>query len=438
MTTQMFICLGIFLFMMLGFLFAKKLHTTLAVVSICTIVLVTFSGIIPASVVLSKFANHNILLIAGMVVVSAGFSRTQAVNRLSSLVYKISKGSFGMQMLGYCVLAFLLTNLIPSPMATFGVMVPVISAFCKRNGISPSKVMQPIALVCICSIGTAPFGSGMYTYASANSIMESYGYADYVMKILDPVKGQLIISAILVIYAAFIAPKLAPNQPSVPVTLGSFKNKAGAVDDTPPLDPVREVLGYGIFLLTTIGLIFADTLGLQSWQIAVTGAALITAAGVLKTQEAIDAIPVPTMLMLVAAYAAGGAMEACGLGDMIGNLLAGALGNTRNGYVIGFAFFIVPFILTQFMQNFSVDNLFQPIIIMASKALGCNPVGLLLILGSACNSAFMTPMSTGTIPPMMEAGGYSQKDLFKMGWLPSILMCILSVFVIMTVFPAFP
>ncbi|WP_320960852.1 SLC13 family permease, partial [Hungatella effluvii] len=293
-------------------------------------------------------------------------------------------------------------------------------------------------LVSICSIGTAPFGSGMYTYASANSIKESYGYADYVMKILDPVKGQLIISAILVIYAAFIAPKLAPNQPSVPVTLGSFKNKAGAVDDTPPLDPVREVLGYGIFLLTTIGLIFADTLGLQSWQIAVTGAALITAAGVLKTQEAIDAIPVPTMLMLVAAYAAGGAMEACGLGDMIGNLLAGALGNTRNGYVIGFAFFIVPFILTQFMQNFSVDNLFQPIIIMASKALGCNPVGLLLILGSACNSAFMTPMSTGTIPPMMEAGGYSQKDLFKMGWLPSILMCILSVFVIMTVFPAFP
>ena len=115
---------------MLGFLFAKKLHTTLAVVSICTIVLVTFSGIIPASVVLSKFANHNILLIAGMVVVSAGFSRTQAVNRLSSLVYKISKGSFGMQMLGYCVLAFLLTNLIPSPMATFGVMVPVIAAFC--------------------------------------------------------------------------------------------------------------------------------------------------------------------------------------------------------------------------------------------------------------------------------------------------------------------
>ena len=438
MTAQMFLCLGIFLFMMLGFLFAKKLHTSLAVVSICTIVLVSFSGIIPAREVLSKFSNHNILLIAGMVVVSAGFSRTQAVNKLSGLVYKISKGSFGMQMLGYSVLAFLLTNLIPSPMATFGVMVPVIAAFCKRNDISPSKVMQPIALVCICSIGTAPFGSGMYTYATANSVMESYGYATYAMKILDPVKGQFIISAILVIYAAFIAPKLTPSQPSVPVTLGNFSKKAGAVDDAPPLGPVREVLGYGIFFLTTIGLIFSDTLGFQSWQIAVAGAALVAASGVLNTKEAIDAIPVPTMLMLIAAYAAGGAMEACGLGDLIGSLLAAALGNTRNGYIIGFAFFIVPFFLTQFMQNFSVDNLFQPIVIMTAKALGCNPVGLLLILGSACNSAFMTPMSTGTIPPMMEAGGYTQKDLFKMGWLPSILMCLLTVFVIMTVFPAFP
>lgn len=438
MTAQMYLCLGIFLFMMLGFLFAKRLRTTLAVVSICTIMLVTFSGIIPARDVLGKFANHNILLIAGMTVVAAGFARTQAVNKLSGLVYKISGGSFTKQMLGYCVIAFFLTNLIPSPMAAFGVMIPIVASACKKNGISPCKAMQSVALVCICTIGTAPFGSGMYTYATSNSLLESYGYTTYAMKLLDPVKGQLIISVILILYAAFIAPKLAPDQPSVPITLGATASKAGAIDEAPPLDPVREVLGYSIFILTTLGLIFVDTLGVESWQIALTGAALLAATGVLKTKEAIDAIPVPTMLMLVAAYAAGGAMEACGLGDKIGDLLAGALGNTHNSYVIGFAFFIVPFLLTQFMQNYSVDNLFAPIVIMAAKALGANPVGLLLILSSACNSAFMTPMSTGTIPPMMEAGGYSQKDLFKMGWLPSIIMCVLSVFVIMTVFPAFP
>lgn len=395
MTAQMYLCLGIFLFMMLGFLFAKKLRTSLAVVSICTIVLVTFSGIIPAGEVLSKFANRNILLIASMIIVSTGFSRTQAVNKLSGMVYKISNGNFSIQLLGYCFLAFLLTNLIPSPMAAFGVMVPVVASACKKNGISPSKAMYSVALVCICAIGTAPFGSGMYTYATANSMMESYGYTTFAMKILDPVKGQLVISLLLVLYAAFIAPKLAPSQPSVPITLGAFSSKAGAVDDAEPLSPVREVLGYSIFILTTLGLIFVDQLGLESWQIAMTGAALMAATGVLTTKESIDAIPVPTMLMLVAAYAAGGAMEASGLGDKIGDLLASALGNTRNGYIIGFAFFIVPFFMTQFMSNFSVDNLFQPIVIMAAKSLGCNPVGLLLILGSACNSAFMTPMSTG-------------------------------------------
>ena len=38
---------------------------------------------------------------------------------------------------------------------------------------------------------------------------------------------------------------------------------------------------------------------------------------------------------------------------------------------------------------------------------------------------------------MMDAGGYDQMDLLKMGWLPSILICIVSVGYVMTVFPAF-
>ena len=45
MTSQMIICLGIFLFMILGFVFADKLRTTLGVVALCSIMLVSFSGL---------------------------------------------------------------------------------------------------------------------------------------------------------------------------------------------------------------------------------------------------------------------------------------------------------------------------------------------------------------------------------------------------------
>ena len=167
------------------------------------------------------------------------------------------------------------------------------------------------------------------------------------------------------------------------------------------------------------------------------GATIVVLTGVLKPKEATNAIPVGIILMLVAAFAVGGAMVSCGLGDLIGETLAGAVGSSRNSYVLGAAFFVIPFILTQVMQNQSVSNIFIPIVILTCKSLGANPVGPLILLKAACTTAFLTPMATGTIPPMMDAGGYNQRDLLKMGWLPSVIVCIMSVLIIMTIFPAF-
>ena len=189
--------------------------------------------------------------------------------------------------------------------------------------------------------------------------------------------------------------------------------------------------------MTTLGLVFSSKLGLDNWQVAMTGATLEVATGVLKPKEATGAVPFQIVLMLIAALSVGGAMVECGLGDLIGDGLAKALGGTHNSYIIGGAFFVIPFILTQFMQNQSVGNIFRPIAILTCKALGANPVGPLILLSAACLTAFLTPSATATVPLMMGFGGYDQKDLLKMGWLPSLIICIASVIVTMTVFPAF-
>ena len=64
-------------------------------------------------------------------------------------------------------------------------------------------------------------------------------------------------------------------------------------------------------------------------------------------------------------------------------------------------------------------------------------MGPLILLSAASLTAFLTPSATATVPLMMGAGGYDQKDLFKMGWLPSLIICVTSVLVTMTVFPAY-
>lgn len=435
MTSQIAICLGIFLFMILGYVFADKLHTTAGVVATCVFCLVAFSGLLPAKDVLSVLANPNVTLIVGMFVVAAGFNKTQAVHKLSGLVYKISGGNFKTALTGYILLTFVLTQFIPSPMACFAILAPMAASMCEECKVSPSKIMFPIALVVVGTCVVMPIGSGATVFATQNSYLESYGYTDYTMQLLDPFKGRFLACVIIVLYAIFFAPKFCPDQPSVPITMGAANRQNGKQGEV--LKPFQEFMGYFSFAATTIALIFQSKLGLASWQIALAGATLTVVTGVLKPQEAAKAVPMRIVMLILAALSLGSAMVSCGLGDMIGNAIANMLGGTKNGYVIGAVFFVIPFILTQFMQNQSVQNIFLPVLILTCKSLGCNPIGPLVLLQAATLTAFMTPMATPAIPVVMEYGGYTVKDLLKMGWLPSIIIAVSSVLIVMTIFPAY-
>ncbi|MBR2727676.1 MAG: anion permease [Solobacterium sp.] len=435
MTSQMYLCLGLFVFLIGGYVFAKRLKTTNGVVALCAIILTAWSGLVDPKAVLANFANQNVLLITGMFIVAAGFNRTQAVNKLSSAVYKIAGGNFTVMMAGYMLVTFLLANLIPSPVAVFTIMAPMLSATCEEAGISPSKAIFSMGLVAVGTCNVLPIGTGATTFATQNGYLESYGYTDYQMQLLDPFKGRILSAVIILAYAILVAPKFAPAEPSIPIT--GHENSGKGAKKQEPLPPLQEFLGYFLFALTTVGLIFSSKLGLANWQVAMTGATLEVVTGVLKPKEATNAVPFMIVLMLIAALSVGGAMVACGLGDLIGEKLAAALGGTHNSYVIGAAFFIIPFILTQFMQNQSVGNIFVPIIILTCKSLGANPVGPLILLSAASLTAFLTPSATATVPLMMGFGGYDQKDLLKMGWLPSLIICIASVLITMTLIPCF-
>ncbi len=438
MTSQMWLCLAIFLFMIVGYVVGPKFKISNGVIATVTVALVSWSGLVEVKSVLGNFATTNALQIIGMFIVAAGFNRTQAVKKMSALVYKVSGGSFTKVLGGYVLMGFALANLGLSPMTTFAIIGPLAAACCSEFDISPSKMIMPIALVCIGAAGVLPIGQGAITYATMNGYLESYGYTDYQMQLLDPFKGRIITAIIIILYAIFIMPRFCPDQPSVPITLTTVAGKKKDGKEVPPLSPVKEALGYGIFVLTTLCLIFNSKLNIGvPWQIAYTGAALLLLTGVLTPKEAINAIPMRIVMMLAAAQSIGGAMTECGLGTLIGDTLANSLGGTTNGYVIGAAFFVIPFIMTQLMNNASVGNIFRPILILTCASLKCDPIGPLILLQAASLTAFMTPMATGSVPIAMDLGGYDQKDLLKMGWLPSIIICIVSILWVMTVFPAY-
>lgn len=422
------ICLIIFVLMVIGFCTS---FFSLATVSLLSMMALILTGCMSAEEGLAYFANNNVIMIAGMCVVAAGFNRTQFCTNVANGISRVAKGSLNKLMLGYVLIGMLLSQFIQSPIVAMGIVAPMLMASAESMGFKSSKVMFPLGVVTVVTCCTLPIGAGATVSAELNGYLESYGYVDHLVGFFDPMIGRLPLLIVCVIYCAFFATKLAPDEPIVAVAAPVSASKGKE-----PLKPFQEYAGILIFFLDAIALMFAQNLGLQNWQITVLGALAMVVFGVLKPREATGALPMSMLLLIVGALAMSGALSATGAGELIGgyisNLVAAVNGNS---YIVGFIFFIVPFALTQVMQNRGTMLIFHPIAIATCAAIGASPVGLMIIIQAACLSAFMTPMATAAIPYMMECGGYDQRSMFKQSWILAILCCVFTVGWVMTVFP---
>ena len=427
---NMYICLLIFLLTIISFALNK---IPMAITSVCSMVALVFFGCLDGETALSGFSNSNTTVMASMFVISAGLNKTKMVKNIAKLVHKIGKGSFTPVLAGFVLITCLLAQFIPSSLATFSIVMPVALTTFTAMNVSPSKVMFALGITSIGTCNILPVGGGVL-FPEFNGYLETYDYAQYSYSLMDTCYARLPILIVIVLYAIFIAPRFSPEKPVLEISIMQKSEQK----ESEALSPVREVLGYTIFILVMIGLLFESYIGIPIWQVSLAGAVLMVATGVLKDTEAYHAVMPNITLLYVGALALGNALINTGAGEMIGNSVANILGNTTNGYVIGLVFFLLPFILTQFMMNRSICSIFYPICILTCKALGCSPLGPLMLVVTAALASYMTPLATPTVSMVMGAGGYDVKTLAKMGWLPAIIICVVSVVWIMTIFPAYP
>lgn len=423
------ICLIICALTMIGYIIGKWPMGLVALVSMLAFVL---TGCLDPATAAGYFGNPNGIMMMAMFVVAAGFNRTQFVKTVAASVNRIAKGSLIRVMFGYVLITMILSQFIQSSVIVYGIMAPMLIATCEEMGINPSKVLFPIAIACISTVSAFPLGGGATVFAEMNGYLQANDYTTYAVAITDPMKARLPAAVAMFIYCVFFSTKFSPAKP--PVESNALKARS---DDREPLSPFKERAGYIIFILTTLALLFQPQLGIETWVICVTGAVAMVVFGVLTEKEAVQAINLPMAFLFVGSLSMGGALTQTGAGEVVGGILADFANTLSNPYLIGFVFFIVPFLLTQVMMNRTVMIIFIPIAILACKAMGANPVGIVLLVQSACLSSFMTPMATPAIPMCMANGGYDLKSIIKQSIVPAIILCVVSVFWIMTVFPMY-
>lgn len=428
MNSTMTICIIIFVVSLILYGLNKL---PMGVVGMLTILALTLTQCLDAKSALTYFANKNVIMMACMFVVSAGLSRTSLIDRFSKWVSKLTGGSFKKTYLCYLILAMILTNLMNSPGACFCVVFPLVAQMCKDYDVSPSKVMFPLGIVCVAGCCILPFGASIQESGIFQGFLDTYE-TGLTFSASDFTIGRWPMLIIAPLWAWTMGYKIAPEKPVIPIAMTTI-----AASEKKKLNPFSDVAGVVIFFVVIFLFFAGKNFGIDTWQACLLGAVATVVCGTLTGKEAIAALPIDLACMLVGALAMAGALTATGAGDVIGNALASAVGNVSNGYVLGLIFFAIPFCLTQFMQNQAVINIFAPIVIMTCKAIGANPIGLLVIITAAGLTAYMTPMATSAIPIVMGTGGYDIKSLVKQSWMVSIIFGVFYVLYVMTVLPCF-
>lgn len=424
---SMVICLIIFAVMIILF-FNRKIP--MAFTSMGVIVALYVAGCVDKATVFAGFGNNNVLTMAGMFIVAAGLSRTQMVNNITKLLYRVNNGSFTRVLASYIFVIFLLGQFVPSLPAMFAMVYPLVISMCKQLKCSPSKMMYPIAVTVVStSFVIEPIGPYAAWFVTQNGYLESYGWTGSLLSMWSETMVFLPTALVTLLLTIFVLPKLMPDQPeteTVAITGPDITNNEA-------LSPVREFLGYGIFIATVIGLM----LGLPSWAVTMAGATAVVLSGVLDEQTALIRMNMSIVLLYAGVTVMGEALSNTGAAQLLGDLAASALSGVRNGYIIGAVFYLVSFLMTSFLYNRATTTVLIPILIITCSSIGCDPRGPVILCSLASMSSLITPMPNPVVPMAMQAGGYTQKTILRVGIIPAIVRGIVGVAIAMTIFPAF-
>ena len=105
----MIVTLVVFLFMIVSF----SLHKfPMALTAILGMLALVVTGCVEPKTALSNIGSSTVITMISMFIIAAGLGRTQMVEKLSKLVYRVSKGSFTKVLAGYVLVTFLLCCVI--------------------------------------------------------------------------------------------------------------------------------------------------------------------------------------------------------------------------------------------------------------------------------------------------------------------------------------
>ena len=200
----------------------------------------------------------------------------------------------------------------------------------------------------------------------------------------------------------------------------------------------KQTLSLVILVLTLLGMIFEDKIGIKLCVTGCIGALALILTGVISEKDALKSIDLKTIFLFGGTLSLASALSETGAGEEIANTVIRALGENPSPYVLTFVVFILCCVMTNFMSNTATTALMAPICVSIAQGMGADPRAVLMacVIGGSC--AYATPIGMPANTMVVGAGGYTFMDYVKSGLPLIIIATIVSMIILPIAFPFFP
>lgn len=420
--SQITITLLFLLFAIVMFMW-EKIPLGLTSMIVCVGLVVT--GVLEWQTAFAGFIDSNVILFVAMFIVGGALFETGMANKIGGIVTHFAKTERQL-IVAIMVIVGVMSGFL-SNTGTAAILIPVVIGIAAKSGYSRSRLLMPLVLAAAMGGNLTLIGApgNMIAQSGMEGIGLKFGFFDYA-KVGVPI---LIVG---IIYFAFIGYKFLPNKE------GSDEGIFDESKDFSHVPKWKQYLSLVILLLTLVGMIFEEQLGIKLCVIGCIGALALMVTGVISEKDALASIDLKTIFLFGGTLSLAAALEQTGAGELIAEKVIGMLGDNPSPYVLTFVIFMLCCVMTNFMSNTATTALMVPIGISIAQGMGADPSAVLMacVIGGSC--AYATPIGMPANTMVVGVGGYKFKDYVKSG-LPLILVSfVLCMILLPILYPFYP
>jgi sodium-dependent dicarboxylate transporter 2/3/5 len=400
----------------------------LAVTSLILLFLQPILGIASFGNAVIGFANPILFLMIGGFILAVAIGKSGLAKRFTYWMLSKVGTTPNMSIFAAVFSTGLLSAWIENVVA-FAMLLPIIKTIIPLFGINDAENGNSNfakAMVLGASYGSLAGGFGTEIGTAPNLMAAAYTHL--------PFANWMVFGFPLAIIMLIVTWKLLGwiFPPEVEGIVGGKETLHKSMSVMGPISKQEKITA--VILFFTIGLwVTTGITGLDSYSVALIGAALYFISGVIDWKDAQEGVDWGLIIFFGGALSLGAALLNTGAAAWLIHDLIGLMGNNVSTLAIMLMLMVIAVIFTQVMSNIALAAILVPLSVTLAAAQG-QPVGIYAVpVAISCSLSFMFPMADPTVAMAYGTGYVKIKEILKAGIPMVVIGIMVTIAVILTI-----